>query len=208
MLNETNSAYNIARWMNCIFQRFEPEDSRLDHLSGLQQSRVGVEQKTRSGDHDPSALRAISPEHFQKPEPGKRTVLLVEDDQSVSQIAVMLIKRLGLEVVQTASAEDGWLKAKRQPPIAIITDVNLPGLSGLKLCEMLKSDPATKEISILVWSGNPAYREAALAAGAVEFFTKPDAPMRAVEWLKRLPGLVKQMPVDFTPLESHDTPVK
>lgn len=118
----------------------------------------------------------------------KPVLLLVEDDSQMRHIFLLLVKRLEAQVMHAANAEEGLMLARDFIPVAIITDINLPGLNGLQFIECLKRNPITSRISIVAWSSNSTYRQAALAAGAVDFINKSDPGSRMLKCLQEILG--------------------
>jgi CheY-like chemotaxis protein len=101
-------------------------------------------------------------------------VLLVED----SRIQAMLIQSelqshgLTVEVADTGTA--GLKVAQLRPPDAIILDVELPGINGYTLCRMLKTDPRTAAIPVVMLTRHmqPAETAKGLQVGADRYIPK------------------------------------
>jgi CheY-like chemotaxis protein len=103
-----------------------------------------------------------------------RKVLLVDAEVKFCD----LLKQIFLQndfLVETAY--DGWeagKKAAQFQPTIMILDMMLPGINGLEVCKVLRSDDKTKNIKIIAISGGLKYTETkVLGAGANAFFTKP-----------------------------------
>ena len=101
-------------------------------------------------------------------------VLIVDDEIKFCD----LLKKIFLNndfIVETAY--DGWeagKKAAQFQPAIMILDITLPGINGLEVCKVLRSDDKTKNIKIIAISGDLRYTETeVLGAGANSFFTKP-----------------------------------
>lgn len=116
----------------------------------------------------------------------KPILLLVNDDRQIHEIFARLMQRLEIPVAQADSAEEGADMARKLKPSVIVTDINLNGGSSLQLIEQIKTDPLTCFASVLAWSSDPTCREAALAAGAVDFIEKGDQPMHLIQRLREL----------------------
>ena len=98
-------------------------------------------------------------------------ILVVEDDNEVRELISSTLSIKGFDVVEAKDAEDGLEAYKRHKPNIIITDINMPGSSGLWLIESVrKSDSDTP---IIVLSGHPEVREKALKMRVNEFLLKP-----------------------------------
>lgn len=84
------------------------------------------------------------------------TILVVEDEDTVRRVTARLLQRLGYAVTTAASAEEAiTLHEGRAAPFALIlTDVVMPGLTGIELAEVLrKREP---DVRILFMSGYPS----------------------------------------------------
>jgi len=85
-------------------------------------------------------------------------VVLVVDDKTYSRYAtVRALQAAGFDVRQCSNGLEG-LRAARDRPDAIILDVRLPDTDGFEVCRLLKSDPATRTIPVIL---KTAYAEAA-----------------------------------------------
>src|SRR5207248_1682920 len=84
-------------------------------------------------------------------------------------------------------------------PDAIVLDVNMPGLDGLSFCKRLKGRRATREIPIVVLSGSDGgSADAALAAGAEAYLSKPFSPLELLAIVERLAGGLYGVPFRAT----------
>ncbi|HEY7784010.1 MAG TPA: response regulator transcription factor [Pyrinomonadaceae bacterium] len=106
-----------------------------------------------------------------------RPVLIVEDDTDIAEGLKYNLEREGLPVAVAITGEDGLGKAldERNPPILIILDVMLPGMSGLDLCRRLRREPSTRRTPIIMLTakGSEADRVSGLDLGADDYITKP-----------------------------------
>jgi DNA-binding response OmpR family regulator len=106
-----------------------------------------------------------------------RPVLIVEDDTDISEGLKYNLEREGLPVVVANTGEEGLAKAldERNPPILMILDVMLPGMSGLDLCRRLRREPSTRRTPIIMLTakGSEGDRVAGLDLGADDYITKP-----------------------------------
>ena len=80
---------------------------------------------------------------------GKK-VLVVDDEAHLTYILSFKLQQMGLEVITASDGEEAYSLACAHPPDLIITDFQMPGLSGLELCLKLKQTPATADIPILM----------------------------------------------------------
>ena len=117
--------------------------------------------------------------------PGKRLILVVEDDVSFAEILRDLAHELDFQCVVVQSADDGLTAAARFHPSAILLDINLPDFSGLRVLDQLKRDSRTRHIPVHVVSAFD-YRREALELGAVGYALKPAKREELTEALERL----------------------
>jgi len=104
--------------------------------------------------------------------PDRPMVLMVETDSYIRHFASYFLHEGGYEV---NCADDGYAALDRvrlDSPALIITELMLPHLDGLALCRLLKADPATAAVPILVFSALSADVRA-LESGANAFIMKP-----------------------------------
>ena len=104
-----------------------------------------------------------------------KSVLLIEDDKSVTLALGIRLKSMGYEVHSAADAVTAISQARNSNPDIVLIDINLPGGDGFVVAERLKSlvqTSATPQIFITA-SKEPGLRKKALAAGATAFLEKP-----------------------------------
>lgn len=105
----------------------------------------------------------------------KTLVLLVEDDNNFAALVFEVLTEAGYDAVHYTDANSAVEWLKRHKPDLVITDIGLPGISGIHLCRILKSEPATESIPIIVLSalGDESHKVEALRAGADDYLVKP-----------------------------------
>jgi FixJ family two-component response regulator len=107
--------------------------------------------------------------------PGKPTVLIVDDDQVVSQQLVSLLRAAGYPSKSTLDPVQGFMVAQRERPGLILLDINLPAGGGLRMLERLIKTTTTQLIPVVVItaSEDPALEGEVRAKGAAGFLRKP-----------------------------------
>ncbi len=106
------------------------------------------------------------------PEP-KAIVFVVDDDESVRESLVSLIRSVGLRVETFASAQQFLASPRAGVPSCLVLDVKMPGLSGLDLQQRLAEVNIEIPIVFITGHGDIPTSVRAMKAGAVEFLTKP-----------------------------------
>jgi two-component system alkaline phosphatase synthesis response regulator PhoP len=106
-----------------------------------------------------------------------RPVLIVEDDADIAESLKYNFEREGLTAVTAATGEAGLAAAlnERDPPLLIILDLMLPGMSGSELCRRLRREPVTRRTPIIMLTAKSGEsdRVAGLDLGADDYITKP-----------------------------------
>jgi len=110
---------------------------------------------------------------LKKPESQKR-ILLIDDDQSVSQMLSMLLETRGYKVDVAYSGEEALQKVSSSIDL-ILLDLVLPDKEGLEVCHQIKENKATHNIPIIVLSAKLLSEDIveALYLGADDYLTKP-----------------------------------
>ena len=126
-------------------------------------------------------------------------LLLVDDDPGLRALLRATLDAVDVEMEDAEDARTAQAAIRRQPPDAIVLDVNLPGMDGLAFCRQLKRDPATKAIPVVVLSGSDGgTADAAVAAGAEAFLRKPFSPLELLSVVERLAGGLYGIPFRAT----------
>lgn len=104
-------------------------------------------------------------------------ILIIEDDPDISESLKYNLEREGLPAVVASTGEAGLAAAlsEKEPPLLIILDLMLPGMSGIELCRRLRREPATRRTPIIMLTAKAAEsdRVAGLDIGADDYITKP-----------------------------------
>jgi CheY-like chemotaxis protein len=108
-------------------------------------------------------------------ERGRPLVLVVEDNPVNLELVEAILDRAGYHIVAAASAEEALETLRGLRPHLVLLDIQLPGLDGLGLMQLLKANPETAGIPVVALSAHARHedRQAALAAGCVEYIAKP-----------------------------------
>ena len=102
-----------------------------------------------------------------------RLVAILDDDELMRSALQGLLKAVGLPAESFASAEE-FLNSGQQHQVAcLITDIRMPGMSGLELQAKLNAERCKIPIIFITALGDEKMRMQALRAGAAEFMAKP-----------------------------------
>jgi len=100
-------------------------------------------------------------------------VLLVEDDDSMREAVQRLLECAGLQCVAFISAEQMLAQRKFQDVTCVVSDLKLPGMSGLDLMGVLKAQGSCPPIIVITAHDAPGLREEAARRGATAYLAKP-----------------------------------
>jgi len=103
----------------------------------------------------------------------KKMVALVEDDDSYRVAVQRLLKSAGFSVQLFASAEDFLRSGRQHETGCLITDIRMPGMSGLDLQARLNADHCLIPTIFITAHGDEDMRLQAMRGGAVKFMVKP-----------------------------------
>ena len=82
-----------------------------------------------------------------------KRILLCDDEIHILRAAEFKFKRAGYDVVLAGDGEEAWVELQRQLPDIVVTDCQMPRLSGLGLAERIKNDPRTCNVPVIMLSG-------------------------------------------------------
>ena len=102
-------------------------------------------------------------------------ILIIDDDESLLQMMSIMLKRAGHTPILATDGYKGIEIARRERPDMAIVDVMMPDISGYEVCRILREDPETMDIPLLILTAlsQPEQRDYAEDAGADDFVTKP-----------------------------------
>jgi signal transduction histidine kinase/DNA-binding response OmpR family regulator/CHASE3 domain sensor protein len=121
----------------------------------------------------------------------RRTLLVIEDDESFAQILRDLAREMHFRCLVATTAHEALALAKTHLPQAIVLDVGLPDQSGLSVLDLLKRDVRTRHIPIHMVSATD-HSHTALSMGAVGYLLKPVKRQDIADALTRLDARLSQ----------------
>lgn len=104
---------------------------------------------------------------------GKRTVLVIDDEPEILDILQMTLELGRFKVLTAGSAEEGLELFHRNTIHAVVTDVLLPGMTGLELMIKIKEENENIPVILITGHSGKYTPEQAIAEGADGYFTKP-----------------------------------
>jgi two-component system phosphate regulon response regulator PhoB len=113
-------------------------------------------------------------------------ILAVEDDEAVRHTLVIALQRNGFEVTEAEDASQARNVMLERLPDLVLLDWMLPGMSGIEFARMIKRDPHTRDVPIIMLTarGEEADRVRGLDVGADDYVIKPFSPRELVARIK------------------------
>jgi two-component system, cell cycle response regulator len=128
-------------------------------------------------------------------------VLLVDDSPSVRTVFASRLRDNGFEVEEAKDGATGAELALARPPDVVVTDLWMPGISGVQLCRLLRSEAPTRDVPVILVTGESDRRSRfwARCAGAAAYVAKTD-----------IAGLMEALAAlgPFTPREARSLPTE
>ena len=121
-------------------------------------------------------------------------ILVADDEEDVLRLVSRNLKNAGFQVAEVTDGADVIAHMRNDTPALILLDVMPPGLTGFEVCKLLKSDPRTNAIPIIMLTAKAqeGERVMGLELGADDYVTKPFSPrelvLRVKSQLRRAQG--------------------
>jgi DNA-binding response OmpR family regulator len=115
-------------------------------------------------------------------------VLVADDDADIRDLVAFKLEQAGFEVISAADGQTALEQAQARKPTLAVLDVSMPGLSGIDVCRMLRADPATAGMLIIMLTARVQEQdvEGGFNAGADDYVTKPFSPRELVSRIQAL----------------------
>lgn len=112
-------------------------------------------------------------------------ILVVEDRQLMQQTLRRLFKSAGMWVQTARDGASGLESFRRQPPNAVLLDLNLPSMPGRELCRIFKREAPSIPVVVLSGHTNVGEKVLLLELGADDYVTKPFSPQELLARVRR-----------------------
>jgi len=125
---------------------------------------------------------------FSAAENRKCDIFVVDDNFDQASIIKLLIEQTGLTAKFTTKSEMAYQTILKNKPRLVILDLMMPEIDGLKLLKMIKDNPVTQSVKIIIYSGKlyDSDRRKAFMLGADLFLTKPTRSHILLDSIKSL----------------------
>ena len=115
--------------------------------------------------------------------------LVVEDSPTMRQLISFSLKRFkGCRIIEAVDGVDALKKLQTEKVDMVLTDINMPVMDGLKLVSLIRQNPGTKELPVIIITTEGAQedRERGLALGANAYISKPIQSSNLMKVIKDL----------------------
>ncbi|MGA2659888.1 MAG: response regulator [Verrucomicrobiota bacterium] len=118
----------------------------------------------------------------------KPKILVVDDEPEAVELVEFNLRQAGFDVVTAADGAEALKKARGLLPNLIVLDLMLPEVDGLEVCKMVRRDPLTAAVPIVMVTARAAEidRILGLELGADDYITKPFSPRELILRIKKI----------------------
>jgi len=115
-------------------------------------------------------------------------VLIVDDDPDVLRLICLSLKIEGFETIEVTDALQAHLLIEQENPDLIVLDIMMPYISGWEFLKVLRSNPETASIPVVILSAKAQQADMAYGntLGATTYVTKPFSPEELAETIKKI----------------------
>ena len=123
----------------------------------------------------------------------KGKILVVDDEINITQILQFSIGAEGYDVITAQNGEEAIDKARREQPDLIILDIMMPRIDGYEACRILKANPLTKNIPVVLLTakGRDIDKRLGQEVGAIDYIVKPFSPNKLIDRIHKLLSCTK-----------------
>ncbi len=118
----------------------------------------------------------------------KIKILVADDEPDISKLIQFTLERRGHEIILAENGQDALDLAKKECPDLILLDVIMPIINGYEVCKLLREDPKTKNIPIIMLSGKTQKTEIehGIELGAHSYICKPFSPKEFADTVENI----------------------
>lgn len=117
----------------------------------------------------------------------KKKILVVEDEESLLKLESILLTSKGYEVKGVSNGPAALEALAEEKPDLVLLDIMLPAMDGFEVCRRIKSDPATKDLPVIMLTAKKSREDMARGqeVGADWYITKPFKSANVIETIQR-----------------------
>jgi PleD family two-component response regulator len=157
-----------------------------DAAARAEAERLATEQAEREAALAAAAAALAPPPVATRPLQPAETIVMVVDDSKIVRVKTSrALAPQGYQLVLAESGEEAVAKMAAQLPHVIITDVEMPGMDGFELTRLVRSNPLSAHLPVIMITGADDRQEAATAAGVTELLGKPYSEDRLIACIEQ-----------------------
>ena len=120
-------------------------------------------------------------------------ILVVDDEVYILHILDFILGAESYEVITATNGDQALHKVRDEKPDLVILDIMMPKLDGYETCRMIKSDPATSQIPVILLTakGREIDQRLGKEVGANDYITKPFSPTKLIDRVQAILGVRK-----------------
>lgn len=113
-------------------------------------------------------------------------VLVADDEKPLRMLIAGTLEMGDYSIIEAEDGNEAWELVKTEKPDLVLLDVMMPKMTGYEVCKKIKSDPDTRDITVLILTakGQLADQEAAWDARADFYLAKPFSPAELLEMIE------------------------
>ena len=175
---KSTAEVDLTPELKTTFPQQEPEEKLYDAATASAGAAPLPPSEAPKREAAPAAPVQPSPPAPAAAVPARKKLLVAEDDPAIRRIVEITLQKEGIEVISAENGQEGLQMAIDQQPDAVLTDIQMPVMTGIELAEKLRSNPATRTIPVGFLTGQRevGYYKQALALGSTIYITKPFRP--------------------------------
>ncbi|MDY0212505.1 MAG: response regulator [Desulfuromonadaceae bacterium] len=118
----------------------------------------------------------------------KKTILVVEDEESLLKLETILLTSRGFEVIGATNGKIALEILEKEKVDLVLLDIMLPEIDGFEVCRRIKSNPETKKLPVIMLTAKKSQEDLARGneVGADWYVTKPFKSAKVIEIIERL----------------------
>lgn len=119
-----------------------------------------------------------------------KTILVIDDEPHITHVVALKLRHAGYEVLTAGDGEEGYEVACEAAPDLIITDVQMPYMTGVEMCQRLSANPPTASIPVLVLTarGYALSPEDTARTNIRGMISKPFSPREVLDRVQQIFG--------------------
>jgi CheY-like chemotaxis protein len=115
-------------------------------------------------------------------------LLIADDEPAVRALVRVTLEDDDYHILEAADGVEALETIRAEHPSLVLLDIMMPGMNGLEVCRVVKSDPTTSGTVVVMLTAQAQQRDRdrGLAAGADVYFTKPFSPLALLDLVARV----------------------